>query len=538
MSRTEYIHEERKVQLLANFVLTHQPCYCGESSDAFAFDKEGDAFCFSCSKSFSREYLDKGREDTINIENESTEKVERNDSPGTYDFYPHRGISRITMEHYNVLAKFVEEKPVEVGFIYPNKAVKVRRLDEKKFYSSGPMRDAPLFGQDKFDPGSKKSVTITEGEYDSLAVFEMTRGNTAAVSVKSSSSARTDCIKSRDYLNSFDKIYLCLDNDEPGQRATREIAGLFDFHKVYHVKFHKFKDANEYLEKNGQDDFLECWKHARRFAPDNIISSFEEVEKSLLDSKEDQLGSYPFRNLNTALYGLHQGEVIVFKGPEGIGKTEIFRAIEHHLLKTTSHSIGIIHLEEDNGTTVKAIAGYELKAPAVLPDCGLSTQDIMEGYRKAVKDDEGRAHIYSSFETEDENLLLDNIRFLVAAAGCKFIFLDHISWLATGIDSEDERKKLDRISQKLKLLAKELKFCLIMISHVNDEGKTRGSRNITKVANTVVDLNRDLVSVDSLTRSSIYMVIEKARLGGKTGPAGRAIFDDMTGRLEDEDFIS
>jgi twinkle protein len=442
------------------------------------------------------------------------------------------------MEHYGVLAKFVDEHPIEVGFIYPNKSAKIRLLSEKKFWSKGPMREASIFGKDKFDPGSKKSITITEGEYDALAVFEMTRGNTAAVSIKSASSAKADCIRDRDYINSFEKIILCFDNDEPGQKATRDVASLFDFSKIYQVKFHKHKDANEYLEKGDMGDFLECWKHARRFAPDNIISSFSEIQKSLDESKEDQIGTYPFRNLNTSLYGLHQGEVVVFKGPEGIGKTEVFRAIEHHLLQTTKYNIGIIHLEEDNGTTVKAIAGYELKAPAVLPDCGLSQLDIFEGYKKAVRDDEGRVHIYSSFETEDESMLQDNIRFLVAAADCKFIFLDHISWLGTGLEAEDERKKLDRISQKLKLLAKELKFCLIMISHVNDEGKTRGSRNITKVANTVIDLSRDVVSIDSIHRNTTVFLIEKARLGGHTGPAGRAIFDSMTGRLEDEDYIS
>jgi twinkle protein len=494
---------------------------------------EGNGFCFSCSK-----FVPNKEEDAISTVAHKAERVQRDAVEGVFDYYPHRGISRVTMEHYGVQAKFVDEHPIEVGFIYPNKSAKIRLLAEKKFWSKGPMREASLFGLDKFDPGSKKSITITEGEYDALAVFEMTRGNTAAVSIKSASSAKGDCIRDRDYINSFDRILLCFDNDEPGQKATREVASLFDFNKVYQVKFHKHKDANEYLEKGDMSDFMECWKHARRFAPDNIISSFSEIQKSLEDSKEDQIGTYPFRNLNTALYGLHQGEVIVFKGPEGIGKTEVFRAIEHHLLATTSHNIGIIHLEEDNGTTVKAISGYELRAPAVLPDCGISAQDIFQGYKKAVKDNEARVHIYSSFETEDEHVLPDNIRFLVAAAGCKFIFLDHISWLGTGLQEEDERKKLDRLSQKFKLLAKELKFCLCMISHVNDEGKTRGSRNITKVANTVIDLSRDVVSIDSINRNTTSFLIEKARLGGHTGPAGRAIFDSMTGRLEDEDYIS
>lgn len=422
--------------------------------------------------------------------------------------------------------------------MYPNKAVKIRLLAEKKFWSVGPMRDAGLFGKDKFDPGSKKTITITEGEYDALAVYEMTGGNTAAVSIQSASSAKANCVKDWEYINSFDKIILCLDNDEPGKKAAQDIVALFDFHKVYQCKFHKYKDANEYLEKQEVNEFVECWKSARRFAPDNIISAFSEIEKSLEESKEDQIGSYPFRNLNSALYGLHQGEVIVFKGPEGIGKTEFFRAIEHHLLQTTNYNIGIIHLEEDNATTIKAIAGYQLNLPAVLPDCGLSKEDILAGYRQAVRDDEGRVHIYSSFDVEDEEQLINNIRFLVSAAGCKFIFLDHITWLATGLADEDERKKLDRMSQKLKLLAKELRFALIEISHVNDEGKTRGSRNITKVANTVIDLSRNLTSYDSLDRQSTFMVIEKARLGGKTGPAGRAIFNPITGKLEDESEIS
>jgi replicative DNA helicase len=223
----------------------------------------------------------------------------------------------------------------------------------------------------------------------------------------------------------------------------------------------------------------------------------------------------------------------VFKGDEGIGKTEIFRWLEHHILSTTKHNIGILHLEEDNGTTVKALAGYELKSPTVLPDSNISDEDVIGAIRKLTHDDESRIHIHSSFDVEDENAILDNVRYLVSAAGCRFIFLDHISWLATGQDDDDERKKLDRISQRLKLLAKELRFCLIMISHVNDNGKTRGSRNITKVANTVIHLERDLVSTDENTRLTTNMTIEKARLGGRTGYAGSTIFDRNTHNLRE-----
>ena len=453
----------------------------------------------------------------------------------TYAFHAHRGISDKTYEFYNVYTQFVDGKPTKVGFIYPNNAVKFRSYEKKEFHSEGPMTDAGCFGTDKFDAGSRETVTITEGEYDAMAVFEITRGGTAAISIRSSTTAKKSCTISYEYINSFRKIILAFDSDENGQKAAREVASLFDFNKVYHVRLNRHKDANAYLEAGEADDFQKAWEAAKRYAPDNIMSTYDEFAKSLVQTDEGVLATYPSVELQDRLYGLHRGEVIVFKGPEGIGKTEIFRWLEYHILKTTKSKIGILHLEEDNGTTVKALAGYQLKVPAVLPDSGVSNTEVIAAIKKLTGGSEERVHIHSSFDVEDESAILDNIRFLVSAAGCDFIFLDHISWLATGQDDDDERKKLDRLSQRFKLLAKELRFCMVMISHVNDEGKTRGSRNITKVANTVIHLTRDMLSGSEDIRNTVSFMIEKARLGGKTGPAGTAFFDPDTGILREKE---
>lgn len=487
--------------------------------------------CFSCNKNFSRKELIERDMVDVNYE---------------YGYTGLRSISRKTFETYGVQTKFLNGEPLEVAFPYYGpenpetgeipECVKIRDLKVKNNMAVKGLgfKDCRLFGQDLFDPGSKKSITIFEGEFDAMAGFEMLRGQSACVSLKSGAGGALKDLKSQyNYINSFEKIYICFDNDKPGQDAVRSVQGLFDFRKVYQVKFHKFKDANEYLENKGADEFEATWKSAKRFAPDNIISGFAEIEAVLAESNEDQLGTYPFPDLNQMLYGIHAGEVIVVKAPEGVGKTEFFRATEHHLIKSTEYPIGIIHLEEDNATTVKAIAGYELGVPAVLPDCGLSKEDILSGYKRAVRDDEGRVHIHSSFDVEDEDSFLGNIRFLVSAVGCRFIFLDHISWLATGLQDEDERKKLDRISQKLKLLAKELRFALIMISHVNDDGKTRGSRNITKVANSVIHLDRAVKEGGTGTQ----ITVEKARLGGRTGPGGKVYFDRESGRLLPEALV-
>lgn len=515
---------------MAKFELTGQPCPCGKSSDAYSIDHEGNGFCFrgDCNKFFK---------------NNSGESMEENHKPEdvSFEYYPHRGLSRATCEIYDLKTKLVRGEPYETGFYYPwLKAYKFRRHGEnvpknQRFYTTEGMVNPGLYGKDKFDPGSKESIVICEGLYDSLSVFEMMNARVAAVSVSASGQALRDVTQDREYVNSFSKIYICMDNDASGEEATRQIAtaGIFDYNKLYIVRYHKYKDPNEYLTNGDSFEFVNTFKSAKRYSPDNIISTFSEIEKSLEESGEQHLASYPFERLDNALYGMHEEEIIVWKGFEGIGKTELFRAIEYHVLKTTEHKIGIIHLEESNGTTVKAIAGYELEVPAVLPDCGLSKQDILNGYKRAVKDDEGRVHIYSSYETEDENAFIDHVRFLAAVAGCKIIFLDHITWLGTGLESDDERRKLDRISQKLKLLAKELKIAIHEISHINDDGKTRGSRNISKVANTVIMINRDLLTTNQEERNTIYLVVEKARLGGRTGPCGRVYLNPETRKLED-----
>lgn len=505
---------------MSEIVQQHIECPCGKSSDAYCLYSDGHGHCFSCGDTFQA----KG-ENAI-------------DTSYEMKHCPIRGVSLKTMKRYNVLSKFVEgsEEPFEIGFIYPNGAVKIRSLTEKKFYSAGDMKQDHLFGRNCFESGGKV-LYITEGEFDALSVNEVT--NAPAVSVRGSSSAKLDCKKEYDWINSFDKIVLAFDSDTVGQKAAREVASLFDFHKVYSVKFERYKDANEYLQNNSVDDLMSALASAKKYTPDNILSSFPDIKDALKGSKEDMIGTYPFAGLQDALHGLHRGEVVVAKGDEGIGKTELFRAMESHLLKESQENrIGILHLEEDKATTIRGIANYSAEYPFLHPDNVDDVEGIFKAYSNAVGGDDERIFIYESFDVEDDTVVLDNIRFLVSACQCNFIFLDHISWLATGIgDSEDVRKKLDRISQKLKLLAKELGFCLIMISHTNDEGKTRDSRNITKVANTVIHMSRDKVSPVENIRLQTKFVVEKGRIAGsQTGPAGWGMYDRETLMLRDGEY--
>lgn len=214
--------------------------------------------------------------------------------------------------------------------------------------------------------------------------------------------------------------------------------------------------------------------------------------------------------------------------------TTVFRHIEHHLLKNTDANIGIIHLEENKARTLKGLAGYELQKPVHLPDCQAPNDEITSTLKGLIKRDD-RLHIYSHFGSSDPDDILGVIRFLAGACDCRYIFLDHITMVVTGLAGEDERRALDHISTKAAMMVEELDFSLFMISHVNDGGQTRGSRNIGKVADMRVDLHRNYMAETLEERLTTKMVVSKNRFSGRTGPAGRLVFNTDTHCLEQQE---
>lgn len=493
---------------------------CG-SSDGVTHYKEGYGKCYVCEKSFSLKTPHKKGEQEGSMEEHTFTAPEG----CTTEYLPWRGLTRETMAFYQVGTKVSPEgEPLSIGFHYPGGGIKLRAVASKEFISKGPISEPGLFGQDRF-PVGRREVTITEGELDAMSAYQMLGDHRPCVSIRGASSAAGDCKKVFEYLNSFDKIVLCLDNDDPGKKAAREIASLFDFNKVYSVNLEPFKDANEFLQKGKEREFRNAWFGARRYLPEGIVSSLSDFRDIIADDGDKPSIPYPFGPLQEKTLGIRTGEFVLVTAPEGIGKTEFIRRIEHHLMVSTSVPIGCIHLEETKARQLKGLAGIELQAPAHLPDGNVSHDEITSALEKLTGGADDRLHIYSHFGSDDPDILLDAIRFMVTSCGCKYVFLDHITMIVTGLENDDERRTLDYLSTKLATMCHDLDFTLFCISHVNDDGKTRGSRNISKVANLRIDLSRNLIAELEEDRNKTYLTVSKNRYAGKTGPAGILAFD-------------
>jgi twinkle protein len=373
-------------------------------------------------------------------------------------------------------------------------------------------------------------VTITEGELDALSLYQVIRS--PVVSVQSASSAVRDCTVDWDYLNSFERIYLAFDNDRPGREAVSSVARLFDYNKVFVVKFSNRKDANEYLQAGEAEELRNIWWNSKKYLPETIVSSLSEFKKIVEETPKWGV-AYPFPTLTQMTYGIRRGESVLITAQEGIGKTELMHAIEHKLLTETNDNVGAIFLEEPKQRHLQALAGIQLGRPVHLPDSGCSSVEVVSALEKVVRLDD-RLHVYSHFGSDDPDILLDTIRFLVAARACNYILFDHITMAVSGLSGEDERRALDYLATRLEMMVKELNFALILVSHVNDDGKTRGSRYISKICDTRIDAVRDLLSIDPIQRNTTYLSISKNRFGMHTGPAGKLIFNPTTYTFQEE----
>jgi twinkle protein len=499
---------------VSEIIKQHIACPSCTSSDGYCIWEDGHGYCFSC-----KHYSPPEGPDKDNARN----KLEAY----TYEYIANRGISESTYRRYGALTKVdLHGRPVSIGYRYPNGDHKVRTFGEKSFYWTKHVQSEThyvgLYATDIFPAGSNKYICITEGEEDAHSLYQVLR-NVPCVSVQSSSSAIRDCVADRDYLNSFERIYLALDNDGPGREAARGIAKLFDYSKIYLVKFSNRKDANEYLQHGEEDDLKNIWFNSKRYLPETLKSSLDEFDELL--TEEPKWGvAYPFPLLTQKTYGLRRGESVLITAQEGVGKTELMHAIEYQLLKETKDNVGAIFLEEPAKRNLEALAGLELQRPVHLPNSGCTRDQVRAALRNVVQTDD-RLHVHLRFGSDDPELLLEDIRFLVTTRNCVWIMLDHITMVVSGRSEDDERRSLDWFSTRIETMVKDLNFGLIIVSHVNDAGQTRGSRYIGKVFDIRIDATRDLLADDPVVRNTTHLKIAKNRYSGGTGPADILVFD-------------
>lgn len=520
-------------------LIRHETCpKCGSKDNLAVYDDHEHCFGFECG--YDKQY-NTGDSKISKEEKTKTAKSRKLHPIPVKDTMPalkDRGIDKSTINKYQVSVSQNDENPIEAVFPrFSQSGEHVGnqvRYEDKGFSVEGTVKHCQLFGQSLFPEGGK-SITVTEGYYDAMSAFQMTGSRYPNVAVMSASSARQEVIDNFEYLNSFEKIIFNLDSDEPGQKAAKEVAQLFQPGKVKIMKLQEAKDANEYLMKGMSKEYVNEWFRAPDYMPDGIqLGSDPKLLAEVIDYVEPRSVPYPWKGLNAKTYGIRTSELVLMTAETGVGKTSVMKEIEYCLLeneelKKENIGVGFLHLEEPKRDLAIGLMSIHKNKPYHFPDVERTKDELVEAYKEVLDND--RVVIWDHFGSNDIEVVLAKIRHM-AALGCRYIMVDHLSIIVSD-QRDDERKQLDAISTKIKTLTMNLDISVFCVIHVNRQGQVRGSAGPEQVANTIIRLERDLKDMNDWRRNITKLTIEKNRKHGRTGPAAWLYYNEMTGRLEE-----
>ena len=157
---------------------------------------------------------------------------------------------------------------------------------------------------------------ITEGEFDAMAVNQAT----GLPSISLPSGCRNLPVEVLPLLERFEKIYLWMDSDAPGQEGAQVFANKIGMKRCFIVRTSEnAKDANEALLK-GMD--LQSFLQSAEIMPHEGILTFKSLRHTVLHEicHPNEYAGRPFASLpqfTNIIKGFRRGEMTVITGSTG-----------------------------------------------------------------------------------------------------------------------------------------------------------------------------------------------------------------------------
>jgi twinkle protein len=408
-------------------------------------------------------------------------------------------------------------------------ATKKRVCATKGFSWSGDRTDIGLFGQNTCS-GRGKYITITEGELDALAVSEMFDNKWDVCSLNDGSgSAARDVQAQLEFLEGYDTVVICFDNDTAGAKAVQEVKDLFSPNKLKICTL-PLKDAGAMLQAGKIREFTKTWWDAKTYAPAGIVKASETWD-AVVQYRDTPSIAYPWQGLNDLLLGQRTKEVNIWAAETGVGKSQTMREIIHHIIASTSQQVGCLMLEESVAKSMLGWMSFHAGRPLHKELDKIPDEELRKYWELASAGDRFLLLDHKGWGSDIEKLK-SRVRYMAKSLGCKTIILDHLHIALSSVaGASGDWSGIDELVTQLTVLAQECDICLHVVSHVSEGRNLRGSKGIGKLADAVIFLERDKHHDDPEVANTTTVIIDKNRFAGDMGIACYLRYDKATGRM-------
>ena len=388
-----------------------------------------------------------------------------------------------------------------------------------------------------------RQVVLTEGEYDAMAVSQalatlpeghaLHSKNLPAISLPNGCNSLPPALLP--HLEQFDKIYLWLDNDKPGQEAAEKFARKLGIHRCFVVRppvdmANPPKDANDALRATTA--FLtEVAEDKHPLAEKALIPSLLAAAQPLFHNRLETFASLrgevlrnirvpeslasgtPTSSLPTVsrkLKGFRKGELVILTGSTGCGKTTLLSQMSLDFVKSGAATLwGSFEIRNARllEKMLQQYAGANLKA--ISPDRLEQVADDFESLPMRFMNFHAGSDLGQVLEAMDfavyrddvQHIIIDNLQFMMPRYNVPGLNVapGPGGGSSTGMRSNfDKFNTQDAVIDELRRFATEKEVNIILVIHPRKEDDNQplgissifGTAKATQEADVVLILQR------------------------------------------------
>lgn len=424
----------------------------------------------------------------------------------------HRGISLETFNRFKVgyvekwrHPKASESVPATPRLIIPTsresylaRDTRAEIPEEQKPYTKSKVGSVHIFNAKALQTATKP-IFIVEGELDALSIIDV-GGEAIALGTTTKAKSLLELLKTD---KPGQPLILALDNDEPGEKAARELAeGL----AALNLPFYRlnpagdYKDANEALQRD-RETFRQAIEDAEHIQDEAERAKKEAYLKTstanylqgfidgIADSVNTPYIATGFNRLDAVLDGgLYEG-LYILGAISSLGKTTLVTQIADQIARA-GQDVLIFSLEMARAEIMaKSISRHTLQQVLTAggdirnakTSRGITTGKRYEKYSKserelitnAIKEySEYAGHIYISEGVGDigADQIRETVRQHIQYTGnTPVIVVDYIQILAPHNERATDKQNMDKSVMELKRISRDYKAAVIGISSFNRE---------------------------------------------------------------------
>ena len=466
-----------------------------------------------------------------------------------YAYLEKRGISRETVDKAdvtqdsdgNVVFNYFDENDVLCMCKYrPSRKIDKSKGEIKTWCQKDADTMPLLFHMNKINP--ELPLICTEGEGDALSIIESGWNNVVSVPFGAGNTAWIE--HNFDWLEQFDSIIICSDNDEAGVKMRKEVIPRLGSWRTKYIDIPKtiinrktghevpIKDMNEVLYYAGKEAVLDLIEHAEDPGVPSIVN-VSEIQDIDLDEMDGI--STGIRELDAEIMRLFYGTLTIVSGLPASGKTSFLSQIACQSLEQNKpvwmFSREMPSWMEKNWLNYIMAGGHHINA--LESDSGTKYYKIDPSVKAKINAYYDKQwFLYRDDWSNTLDDLLVSMEDSVRKYGVKLLILDNLMTINIGSnENNDMQKQTDCINKLIKFAMKYL-VAVVLVAHPRklqsgaDIGiqDISGSANITNLAHRTIGLRR-IDKDKEKSNHDVVLTLIKDRMRGRSGKKINLYYD-------------